>query len=186
MRSAAAARVRRLARDIELYSIYLVGKLPVHAVRILVLRAWGASIHKTSVIYHGFEVRSARRLTIGPHCSIGNDAILDARGGLTIRSDVNLSTSVHIWTAQHAWDDPDFSYVTAPVVIHQRAWIGPRVTVLPGVTVGEGAVVAAGAVVASDVPEYCLVGGVPAKVIRQRRKPMRYRLPGKVGKSWWW
>lgn len=48
-----------------------------------------------------------------------------------------------------------------------HVWIGTRVTLLPGVTVGDGAVIAAGAVVTKDVPAGALVGGVPAKVLKE-------------------
>lgn len=48
-------------------------------------------------------------------------------------------------------------------------WIGRRVMVMPGVRIGDGAIIAAGAVVTKDVPDYAIVGGVPAKVIRFRK-----------------
>lgn len=56
---------------------------------------------------------------------------------------------------------------SAPIVIGDGAWIGQRAMILKGVTIGEGAVVAAGAVVTRDVPPRCIVGGVPAKIIRE-------------------
>ena len=54
-----------------------------------------------------------------------------------------------------------------PIVLKRNAWIGSRAVVLPGVTVGEGAVVASGAVITKDVPARCIVGGVPAKIIKK-------------------
>jgi acetyltransferase-like isoleucine patch superfamily enzyme len=56
---------------------------------------------------------------------------------------------------------------SAPIVVEDGCWIGARATILPGVTLGRGCVVAAGAVVASSVEPNMLVGGVPAKPIKQ-------------------
>jgi acetyltransferase-like isoleucine patch superfamily enzyme len=53
------------------------------------------------------------------------------------------------------------------VTVGDKVWIGARVTVLKGVTIGDGAVVAAGALVTDDVPPRALVGGVPARVLRE-------------------
>ena len=53
------------------------------------------------------------------------------------------------------------------IIIEDKVWIGAGSTILSGVVVGEGAVVAAGSVVTKDVPSYCLVGGVPAKMIKK-------------------
>ena len=89
-----AAAKRR--RDLEMTSLLVAGKLPSHRMRIAALRKWGASIGDGATFYHGFEVRNASGLRVGPRSSIGNDAILDARGGLTIGHDVNLSTAVQI------------------------------------------------------------------------------------------
>ncbi len=167
-------------------SLSVVAKVPVHAARVALLRGWGAQIAPTATLYHGFQVRSAGNLRIGERTSVGENAILDARGGLTIGSDVNLSTAVNIWSAQHGWNDPDFAYEWAPVTIGDRAWISTRVTVLPGVTIGEGAVVAAGAVVAKDVEPFTLVGGVPAKRIADRRRDLRYELAPAASKLRFW
>lgn len=159
--------------------------LPLHAARIAMVRAWGARIHQTATLYHGFQIRSARQLTIGERSSIGDGAILDGRGGLTIGSNVNLSTQVHIWTAQHDWNAPDFDYVSAPVTVGDHAWLSTRVTVLPGARIGEGAVVAAGAVVTKDLEPWGLYGGVPARRIGDR-STSSYELPPARAKAWWW
>lgn len=172
--------------NLEMATLAIVARLPLHAARVSALRAWGAEINPSATLYHGFQVRSARRLRIGARTSVGDGAILDARGGLTLGSDVNLSTQVHIWTAQHAWDSADFDYVSAPVTIGDHVWLSTRVTVLPGVSIGEGAVVAAGSVVTKDLAPYGLYGGVPARKLREREGPKTYRLASAKAKAWWW
>lgn len=173
-------------RDLEMTSLLAVGKLPIHRLRVAALRRWGAAVGEGATFHHGFEVRNARGLRVGARSSIGNDAILDARGGLTIGSDVNLSTGVQIWTGQHDWQSETFAYEKAPVTIGDHAWISARVIILPGVTIGEGAVIAAGAVVTQDVAPYTLMGGVPAKKLGDRPSPMSYQLAPAKAKAWWW
>lgn len=95
---------------------------------------------------------------------------------LTIGNNVSIAGEVRIYTMQHDIDDPDFREVGGAVVIDDYVVIGTRVTMLPGVHIGKGAVVASGAVVTRDVAPYAVVGGVPAQVIRNRSKDLRYTL----------
>lgn len=59
------------------------------------------------------------------------------------------------------------SLYVAPIIIGDNVWLGEKAVILPGVRVGFGAVVGAGAVVTKDVPDYCIVAGVPAKIIKR-------------------
>ena len=80
-----------------------------------------------------------------------------------------------IYTRNHAFERTDIPMFrqgmseTKPVVINDDVWIGARVTILPGVTVGKGAIIGAGSVVTKNIPEYAIVGGISAKVIKFRR-----------------
>lgn len=137
---------------------------------------------KYVVIYSGAEIRNPTQLFIGKGTIIGDNAILDARAGITIGENVNFSSNVSIWTYQHDYRDSYFACNTdhvGPVTIGNRAWIGPNVIILRNVTIGEGAVIAAGAVVTHDVPPYTLVGGIPAKVIGKRPTDLKYEFTGK-------
>ena len=137
---------------------------------------YGFSFPASSVLYGGAEIRNCQALKIGENTVIGHHAILDARRGIELGNNVNLSTGVWIWTEQHDPNDPDFAIVGGKVVIEDYAWISCRAVILPGVKICEGAVVSAGAVVAKDAPAWSIVGGVPATVIGERNRNMRYRL----------
>jgi acetyltransferase-like isoleucine patch superfamily enzyme len=158
----------------------LAGCLPSRHLRRWVYRyVFGMKVAATAVIYGGAEIRSPRRIAIGDHSVIGHRAILDGRHGLVIGRNVNLSTGVWVWTAQHDPQSPGFASVGAPVIIEDYAWISSRCVILPGTRIGEGAVVAAGAVVTEDVPPYTIVGGVPAHPIGRRTRDLRYELKGR-------
>lgn len=63
--------------------------------------------------------------------------------------------------------------IAKPIHIGSDVWIGGNVTILPGITIGNNVVAAAGAVITKDVPDNCLVGGIPAKIIRTIENDVR-------------
>ncbi|MBX7167446.1 MAG: acyltransferase [Pirellulales bacterium] len=96
-------------------------------------------------------------------------------GRLFIGSHVHMGEHVTIITDNHNFEVPltlpyDKGHVAKDVVIGDCVWLGDRVLIVPGVTIGEGAVVAAGSIVTRDVPPLAIVGGAPAKVIRERNR----------------
>lgn len=115
-------------------------------------------------------------MSIGRNSTIGRWCLLDARGGITVGRNVNISSYCRFMTAKHDFDDPAFPALYAPIVVGDRAWVAMGLTVLDGVTIGAGAVVCAGAVVTKDVPPYTVVGGVPAKHIRDRPREQGYTI----------
>ena len=164
----------------------LAAWFPLHIVRTATVRALGGRLAQGVTLYHGFQIRNPRGLVIGARTSVGDGTILDARGGLTIGSDVNISTRVQIWTAQHDWRAPGFDYIDSAVTIGDHVWIGPGVIVLPGASIGPGAVIGAGAVVAGTIPPNVLAVGVPAQAKGERPTRMAYKLPSSRRKSWFW
>lgn len=111
-------------------------------------------------------------LSIGDNSGVGVNCELN--GEIEIGNDVLMGPEVVIYTQNHEFMNKDLTIFEqefrAPekVVIGDDVWIGRRVIILPGVKVGKGAVIGAGAVVAKDVPEYSIVAGNPAKVIKTR------------------
>jgi len=162
--------------------LYWIAFIPSMHIRMFFYRhIYGMNLGKNVIIYKGAEFRNPEGLVIDKGSIIGDNAILDARASITIGSFVNFSSEVHIWTLQHNYRDPEFRCTPAhygPVKIGDRAWIGPRVTILHSVNIGEGAVVAAGAVVTKDVPPYTVVGGIPAKKIGERPRNLVYTFDG--------
>jgi len=108
-------------------------------------------------------------VVIGDYTRVGiHNTII---GPVSIGSHVNLAQGITVTALNHNFDDPtkridEQNINTSPVVIADDVWIGANAVVLPGVTIGRHAVVAAGAVVTRDVPEFTVVAGVPAKVIK--------------------
>lgn len=108
------------------------------------------------------------RVTFGKGVFINHSAILSASGGIAFEDGVMVAPGVRIATINHDMNQRHTRYTYGKVTIRKNAWLGMNVTICPGVTVGRYAVVAAGAVVTKDVPDYAVVGGVPAKVIRMQ------------------
>ena len=100
---------------------------------------------------------------IGDHTRVGlHNTII---GPVTIGSHVNLAQGITVTALNHNFSDSTLRIVsTTPVVIGDDVWIGANAVVLPGVHIGRHVVVAAGAVVTRDVPDGCVVAGVPATI----------------------
>ena len=164
------------------YFILNVGQIPSHFIRTLIYRKiLRVKVANKCIIYHGVELRSPYLLQIGKGSIIGDNVILDARNEIVIGENVQINSRVSLWTEQHDYNDPYFRCTDkhGKIIIGDRAWIGPNVTILHSVTIGEGAVVGAGAVVTKDVPPFTLVAGVPAKVMGKRTKDLKYEFDGK-------
>jgi len=157
---------------------HVVSRIPLAGARMAAYRALGVSMEdpRHGVIMLGTAISAPQRLTLGARSVVGGHCLLDARGGITIGRDVNVTGYTRFMSAKHRIDDPGFEAVYQPIHVGDRAWIALGATVLGGVTIGEGAVVAAGAVVTRDVAPYTVVGGVPAVPLSERPRDLRYEL----------
>lgn len=104
-------------------------------------------------------------LTIGKNCFINSNLLAMARGGITIEDNVQIAANVQLLTNNHDPYDREI-LICKPILIKEGAWIGAGATIMPGVTVGKHAIVGAASVVTHDVPDYAVVVGSPAKVIK--------------------
>lgn len=139
----------------------------------------GIRIGDRSIVMHGavLHVYNFRDLphsgiTIGKDSLVGEYSVIRGQGGVTIGDRVYTSPFTQIIAVNHVFDDPHTPFVdqgiTAEgIVIEDDVWLGAGAVVTDGVRIGKGAVIAAGAVVTKDVPAHTVVGGVPARVIKE-------------------
>ncbi len=133
------------------------------------------SIHRNSIIDCTGVIRClGEGLKIGNNVGIAQNCFIQVRGMVTIGNNVIFGPGVSIFSENHIFDDPDLPVnvqgeTRKGVTIEDGAWIGTRSVILDGVTVGRNSVVAAGSIVNKDVPPYSVVGGVPAKLIKDRK-----------------
>ena len=152
--------------------------IPFWCIRRKYMQCIGMSIGKGAFVMKKNYIINANLLTIGINSHINRDCVVDARGRINIGNNVSISHRVNIITGGHDHNSPDFIGIFKPIVIKDHAWLGVGCTILQGVTIGRGAVVAAGAVVVNDVPDYAIVGGVPARQIGRRNETLEYSCKG--------
>lgn len=140
----------------------------------------GANCH-----YKGFSsvFKNSENIVLGNNVYLGKHTEIDAAGGVSIGNGVVFGPDVCIYSRTHNFDSADLAalpydnkFIVSPVTIKDYVWVGKRVLILPGVTIGKAAIIGAGAVVSKDVPDYAVVVGNPAKVVRYRNEEMVEKL----------
>lgn len=160
--------------------------------RTLLYRRAFARIGKATVIMAPLYLQGVKRISLGDNVTIRDGAWLATEGAgssLAIGDETYIGHRVHIHsidpvsigrgcvladnvmvsTADHDRFEPHRVHGTGPTIVGEHVFLGQNVVVLGGVTIGDGATVAAGAVVIRDVPAGSVVGGVPARVLKDHR-----------------
>ena len=157
----------RLADDVSIYR--------VHRDRGYISIGAGAVIHRSVRLVIGEPVgEGVAHLVIGPRSHVNFSAYLSGEGGLELGADVLIGPHVRILSAGHDIDGDQAviaheALTFGRIVVGDGAWIGAGATVLQGVNIGRGAVVAAGSIVTSSVPDFAVVAGIPARLLRYRK-----------------
>lgn len=113
------------------------------------------------------SVKLGKYSSIGINCSVGSETV--------IGDSVMMGPDVYIFTVNHKTSNTlipmreQGNTAVKGVTIGNDVWIGARSIILPGITIGDGAIIGAGAVVTKDVPPYTIVGGNPAKILKNRK-----------------
>lgn len=138
---------------------------------------WGRYIFdvcgKNVNIEKGANFGTGSGIKIGSNSGLGIRC--KVRGPLEIGDNVMMGPDVIIFTSNHETSRTDIpmrgqgATKSEKVIISSDVWIGARVIILPGVTIGRGVIIAAGAVITKDVPDFAVVGGVPARILKYRK-----------------
>lgn len=150
-----------------LFRCLLYGKL-CSILRNMILRSWGADIPNNSYVYASCKIWAPWNLKIGNYSCIGPNTQIYNKAPITIGNNSVVSQGSYLCTASHDINDVTHKLIMAPITVKDQAWIASDAFVGMGVTIGEGAVVGARGCVFKDVPAWTVVGGNPAKFIKNR------------------
>lgn len=137
-------------------------------IRALMEKLTGKPVDESFVMFPPFYTDCGKNITIGKNVFINAGCKFQDQGGIAIGDGALIGHNVVMATLNH--DPAPYKRSTmhpAPIVIGKNVWIGAGAVLLAGITVGDGAIIAAGAVVTKDVPQNTVVGGVPAKFIKE-------------------
>ena len=128
---------------------------------------------RSTIVCSGVLNKIGHGVEIGNNVGINDGAYIGGQGGVVIMDDVIIGPGVKIFSENHNFSDVNKRIrmqgeSRAAVKIEKNCWIGANVTILAGVNIGEGCVIAAGSVVTKSVISNSIVGGVPARVLRER------------------
>lgn len=128
----------------------------------------GKPVDDTFCLFPPFYTDYGLHITVGKNVFINSGCRFQDQGGIVLGDGALIGHNVVLATLNHD-EHPAKRHILhpAPIILGKNVWIGANATVVAGVTIGDGAIVAAGAVVAKDVPPNTVVGGVPARIIKQ-------------------
>lgn len=122
---------------------------------------------------------------LSPYISVGNNCLIGEgcriRGNIAIGNDVLLAQNVELVSFAHNFDRSDVPIrlqgeIFGSIMIGNDVWVGVNAIVLPDVKVSDHAIIGAGSVVTKDVPEWAIVGGAPARIIKYRNHRQESRI----------
>jgi putative colanic acid biosynthesis acetyltransferase WcaF len=153
-------------------SLFFAPWMPISSTfKVRVLRFFGAKVGVGAVIRSRVNITFPWKLEIGDHVWIGDEVGILSLDRVVIGSNVCLSQRIFLCTGSHDHTKSAFDLITKPIVIEDGCWVGAQAFVGPGVTLKQNTVCAAGAVVVKDAGPNQLIGGNPARVIRQLAPP---------------
>ena len=135
----------------------------------MILRLFGAKVRRNVRIYNSAKVYFPPNLELGENVVVGPFVDLYCVDKIILGDNSMVSQYSFLCTASHDAMKPDLPLVTAPIVLQSHTWVCADAFVAMGVTIGTGAVVGARASVFSDVESWTIVGGNPARKLKDRQ-----------------
>lgn len=132
------------------------------------LRMFGAKIHPTAVVYSSAKIYYPANLEMAEYSCLASDVDCYNVAPIKIGANTTVSQGSYLCTASHDITDATNPLITYPIVIEDQVWVAARAIIGMGVHVGQGAVIGAGACVFKDVEPWTVVGGNPARLIKER------------------
>lgn len=137
-------------------------------VRQMLSRLFGKQVDETLRVFPPFYTDFGKNTTIGKNVFINACCHFQDQGGITLGDGCLIGHNVVFATLNHGFAPADrTSLYPAPIVLGKNVWVGSNSTLLQGIRIGDNAVIGAGSVVTKDVPANTIVGGVPARILRQ-------------------
>ncbi|SDC07078.1 Acetyltransferase (isoleucine patch superfamily) [Terribacillus halophilus] len=142
-------------------------------IRYICLKNCAKKCGENVAIFSNVYLLNVGELTIGDNVSIHPLSYIDASGSIFIGSNVSIAHNTTILSEEHKYTNlniniKDQGYIYKKTSIEDNVWIGAGARILAGCTVKTGSIIAAGAVVKKEVRSNAIVGGVPAKVLKER------------------
>ena len=136
--------------------------------RIFLLKLFGAKIGKHVHIYNTAEIYMPWNLEIGDWSAIGEKCLIYNLGKIVIGQKVTISHKAHLCAGSHEYTYPNLPLLKLPIKINDNVWICSDAFIGPNTTIGEGSVIGACSAVFKDVAPWTVVGGNPARYIKDR------------------
>jgi putative colanic acid biosynthesis acetyltransferase WcaF len=132
------------------------------AVRVELLRLFGARVGQGVVIRSQVNITFPWRLRVGDDVWIGEEVLILSLAEVTLESDICISQRAFLCTGSHNFRAPKFDLITKPIIVRSGSWVAAQAFIAPGVEIGAGSMVAAGSVVLENVPPKSRAQGNPA------------------------
>ncbi|MGX7595066.1 acyltransferase [Planococcus plakortidis] len=149
------------------------GKLGM-IIRISLVKSIVKECGENVFIFPGVYILNSNNLSLGNNISIHPMTYIDARGGIRIHDNVSIAHSTTILSTSHNYSDlkvpiRNQGITSRETIINHNVWIGAKATILQGCFIESGCIIAANSVVTKSFPPNVVLGGLPAKVLKERR-----------------